>query len=83
MRAIAQRALLMGGQWLDGISHTADSISDSESLVRGAPRAREIHLIRKIDKTYEHALQSSWSLPSGRGTMHIVWQHYGTEQGTL
>ena len=57
--------------------------ADSESLVRGAPRVREIHLIRKIEKMYEHALQSFWSLLFGRGIINIVWQHYETEQGTL
>ena len=57
---------------LDGMMDTADS----ESLVRGAARAREIHLIRKIEKMYEHALQSFWSPLFGRGIINLVWQHY-------
>ena len=42
--------------------------ADSESLLRGAARVREIHLFRKIEKMYKHALQSSWPLPFVRGS---------------
>ena len=56
--------------------------ADSESLVRGAPRARKIHLIQKNREMHGRGFESSLSLPFEWGVTYNVHQHIDIEQGT-
>ena len=56
--------------------------ADSESLVRGAPRARKIHLIQKNREMHGRGFESSRPLPFERGVTSNVHQHIYIKLGT-